>query len=66
MYRNEIVPTLKSLNNEKDHEIRFINEKMELKEENHKAQIKSKNSNFWKGIGIGGAIVALLTLLHGG
>jgi len=66
VYRNDIVPTLKSLNNEKDHEIRFINEKMELKEENHKAQIKSKNGNFWKGVGGGTLLGLLLMVVFGG
>ncbi len=64
VYRDEIVPALKSLNNEKDNELRFINEKMELKEENHKAQIKSKGGNFWKGIGWGALIGVLLTVIY--
>jgi len=66
VYRDEIIPALKSLNNEKDNELLFINEKLELKEENHKAQLKSKKSNFWKGLGIGAGIIAVLSLLFGG
>ena len=66
IYKSSIIPSLRALAAEKDNEISIMLEKEELKDEQHKIQLKSKRrGNFWKGLGVGAVIAILLTAFGG-
>ena len=66
IYKSSIIPSLQALASEKDNEISFMLEKEELKDEQHRVQLKAKRKgNFWKGLGVGAIIAFLLTAFGG-
>ncbi len=65
-FKDSIVPALNTVVKEKNIQFTNLDEKNQLQKENYHSQLKSKNGNFWKGVGGGTLLGLLLMVVFGG